>query len=247
MLQPTNSAADPYYVCRDAVLSALDQLKTSFEDLKRVSPGQQFNKAYEEIVTELKNLEGELEEIEVACIQKVEQNRHAYGFDDQEMGSRKAFVKSSRETLKTIKSSLGNVHQSKMEDDRRAQLLKDAQAKKSRGEKQKSRQQMEDERALEANRQEQMQISAGIDDTMSLLANSTDQLKKISAEMNKEIRIQKDILEDLDKDIDEQTARMNAVMKRMGTLLKTNDNKHICIVISLGVMILILLFLVFNT
>merc|ERR550525_767208 len=96
-------------------------------------------------------------------------------------------------------------------------------------------------------RQEQAQLIAQQDQDLTLLSQSAQRLNETARAINTELQDQQKMLEQLDEDIDKETEKLNFVMKRMGRLLKTSDNKQLCLIIGLFVLAVVLIFLVINT
>merc|ERR1712083_712582 len=99
---------------------------------------------------------------------------------------------------------------------------------------------------IDHQRQGQQQIIREQDKDLALLSQSAQRLGDTAKTINAELADQDEMLKKLDDDIDRETEKLNFVMKRMGRLLQTSDNKQLCLVIGLFVLAVVLVFLVIN-
>eukprot|EP00931_Biecheleriopsis_adriatica_P090301 TRINITY_DN64307_c0_g1_i1.p1 TRINITY_DN64307_c0_g1~~TRINITY_DN64307_c0_g1_i1.p1 ORF type:complete len:260 (-),score=76.74 TRINITY_DN64307_c0_g1_i1:53-727(-) len=222
------------------------------EDWKRLlqsentARSERFQKIHSELSGELRQLDMDLQDIS-ATIEMVEGNRAAFQFDDAEIASRKRFVSDTRKTVKDIQDNVTSQRTfSKMESDKRQLLSSSASMQKDRDERQ-GRMLKDNQDFLDRQRQSQMQIVAQQDEDLSALSASAQRLGNTAQIINTELKEQQKMLEELDEDIDKETEKLNFVMKRMGRLLKTSDNKQLCLIIGLSLLMVFLIFLVINT
>merc|ERR550525_74046 len=96
-------------------------------------------------------------------------------------------------------------------------------------------------------RQEQAQLIAQQDQDLTLLSQSAQRLNETARTINTELQDQQKMLEELDEDIDKETEKLNFVMKRVGRLLQTSDNKQLCLIIGLSILMVVLIFLIINS
>jgi len=69
----------------------------------------------------------------------------------------------------------------------------------------------------------------------------------MSTGINEELKVQNQMLNDLDRDIDEAAEKMNFVMGKLAKLLKTKDSCQIWVIIILTLVLVLLIFLVVYT
>eukprot|EP00747_Dinoflagellata_sp_TGD_P167594 gnl/TRDRNA2_/TRDRNA2_192274_c0_seq1.p1 gnl/TRDRNA2_/TRDRNA2_192274_c0~~gnl/TRDRNA2_/TRDRNA2_192274_c0_seq1.p1 ORF type:complete len:277 (+),score=74.48 gnl/TRDRNA2_/TRDRNA2_192274_c0_seq1:7-837(+) len=241
------SALDPYYVAKDDVQKNTRSLQQLHEEWKKLlnsentAKSRRFQDVHSEISGELRQLEYDLQDIN-ATIDMVEENRGRFQFDDSEIQSRKNFVKESRAALKEIQDSITSRQaMGKMESDKRQVLTTQANAAKSDHSERIAR---DNDRFIENERQEQMQIRAQQDEQLDAIASSAQRLNYTAQVISTELQDQQRMLAELDEDIDKETEKLNFVMKRVGRLLKTSDSKQLCVIIALFLLFVVLLFLV---
>lgn len=243
-------AADPYYVARDEVQQVILKVESQHQDWKHIltnestANNRQFEKLHSDIAGELQQLEYDLQDIS-ATINMVEQNRSKFKLDDSEIQSRKHFVANSRQKLQDIQNHMNSRQVlGKIEGDKR-QLLT---SQRARGDQDRAaRLQQENEAFLGRQRQEQAQMMANQDEQLTELSKTAARLGDTARVINTELQDQQRMLDELGDDIDKETEKLNFVMKRVGRLIKTSDNKQICIIMALFALAVLLVFLIINT
>jgi len=245
-----SSMADPYYEAKQEVEVGLKKARAMHDDWKRLlqsentAQSKPFQDLHAQLGADLRSLDYDLQDI-TATINMVEENRAKFKFDDQEISTRKTFVKDSQKALKEMQESLtGRQAVSKIEGDKR-QMLSGPSSSSSNDRSGQIRQ--ENESFMARQRQEQVQIVAQQDEALTELSRSAQRLGETAKTINVELQDQQRMLEELDEDIDRETEKLNFVMKRIGRLLKTSDSKQLCVIIGLTVLLLVLLFLIINT
>lgn len=246
-----SATSDPYYVAKDEVQAAFKKVRAMHEEWKRLlhsentARSQRFQELHSEIAGELRQLDFDLQDI-TATISMVEENRAKFRFDDAEIASRKGFVSTTRASVREIQDSVtGRQAQSKIEADQRQLLTSNAGSSRAAEERQ-TRIARDNQDFLDRQRMEQAQIIAQQDEALAELSASAQRLGHTAQTINVELREQQRMLEALDEGIDRETEKLNFVMKRMGRLLKTSDNKQLCLIVGLIVLLVVLIFLVIN-
>lgn len=249
-----SSAKDPYYVARDEVQLVIQKVQSMHDEWRRLLHSEntaksvRFQELHSEIAGELHQLDFDLQDI-TETIRMVEDNRAKFKFDDAEVASRREFVKASRGAVKDIKDSITSRQAlGKIEVDKRQALGAAGSHGASVGrDERQGRAARDGQQFLERQRQEQGQIIARQDQDLSLLSQSAQRLGETARAINAELQDHKRMLEALDEDMDRETEKLNFVMKRMGRLLKTSDNKQLCLITGLFLLLVVLIFLVINT
>jgi len=244
-----SAAADPYYVAKEEVEGAIKRTQEMHNEWKRLlysentAKSQRFQTVHTEISGDVRQLDFDLQDIE-ATIKMVEDNRARFQISEAEIGSRKGFVSKSRGQVREMQASLSSSSAtSKLEADKRQVLL----AKQgSRNQDPNSAVARQNQGFLEQERQSQAQIIRKQDETLDQIASSAARLQQGAQSINLEIKEQQKMLEELDEDIVRETEKLNFVMKRIGRLLQTGDNKQICLIIALFILMIVLIFLVIN-
>jgi len=246
-----SATTDPYYVAKDEVEVALKKVREMHATWKQIlenentAKSNKFQELHVEIAGELRQLEFDFQDI-TATISMVEENRQRFKFDDREINSRKDFVRASRAAAKEISDSVNGAHaEAKMASDKRELLMNQQQARKAADDRQ-SRANKENEAFINRQRQDQQLIVQQQDEALTELSKSAERLGQTAKTINIELQDHQRMLEELDEDIDRETEKLNFVMKRMGRLLKTSDNKQLCVIIGLSIFAIVLLFLVIS-
>mmetsp|Transcript_89339 Transcript_89339/g.255869 ORF Transcript_89339/g.255869 Transcript_89339/m.255869 type:complete len:248 (+) Transcript_89339:60-803(+) len=244
------SAADPYYVAKEEVEGAIQKVQEMHKEWGRLlqsentARSQRFQHLHSEISGDLRQLDFDLQDIS-ATISMVEENRKRFQIADTEIASRKAFVTGSRRTLKELQESVGgNAAAAKIEADKRSVLTK-----KDGGANTERRNQIakDNDQFLERERQSQQQIIQSQDEALDQIGASAQRLHSAANTISMELKEQQQMLQDLDHDIDKETEKLNFVMKRIGRLMQTSDNKQICLIIGLFVLMIVLVFFIVNS
>jgi len=247
-------ATDPYYVAKDEVEQAIQKVRGMHDTWKRLlhaentAKSARFLDLHTQITGELTQLDYDLKDI-TETIRMVEENRARFQFDDREVGSRKEFVRASRVAVREIQDSVtGRQAMAKIDSDKRLALGtgKGSAASQANREEQQARIARDNQDFLDNQRQDQTQIIRQQDNDLTLLSQSAQRLGDTARTINAELADQDKMLKELDDDIDRETEKLNFVMKRMGRLLQTSDNKQLCLVIGLFVLAVVLVFLVIN-
>lgn len=246
-----SATTDPYYVAKEEVEQALKKVKSmhsnwkSILDNENTAKSNKFQELHVEIAGELRQLEFDFQDI-TATINMVEENRQRFKFDDAEINARKDFVQANRAAAKAVSDSINGAHaEAKMASDRRDLLMSQQQARKAAEDRQSSTHR-ENEAFINRQRQDQQLIVQQQDEALAELSKSAERLGNTARTINIEIQDHQRMLQELDEDIDRETEKLNFVMKRMGRLLKTSDNKQLCVIIGLVILMIILLFLVIS-
>lgn len=246
-----SASTDPYYVAKEEVQSAIKRLQGMHEEWGRLlrsentATCERFQNLHAEIAGELRHLDFDLQDVN-ATISTVEENRAKFKFDDAEIASRKEFVKVSRTKVQDIQDSVtGRQAQAKMEGDKRQVLASQKAAGAARDDRQ-SQVRRDNAEFLSNQRQQQEQLVEQQDEALTALSQTAQRLGETARTINVELQDQQKMLEELDEDIDKETEKLNFVMKRMGRLLKTSDNKQLCLIIGLFILLVVLIFLVVN-
>lgn len=252
-----SSTTDPYYVAKDEVQQAIQKVRGMHGEWKRLlhaentATSARFQELHSEIAGELRQLEYDLQDID-ETIRMVEENRARFQFDDREVGSRKEFVRSSRTIVREIQDSVGGRQaKAKIDSDKRQALGTGtgagSAASRAAHEEKQAAISRDNQDFLDSQHQDQMQVIRRQDEDLTLLSESAKRLGETAKTINTELQDQEKMLQELDEDIDRETEKLNFVMKRMGRLLKTSDNKQLCLIIGLFVLSVVLVFLVINT
>eukprot|EP00927_Polykrikos_kofoidii_P023237 TRINITY_DN21468_c0_g1_i1.p1 TRINITY_DN21468_c0_g1~~TRINITY_DN21468_c0_g1_i1.p1 ORF type:complete len:250 (-),score=62.78 TRINITY_DN21468_c0_g1_i1:117-866(-) len=247
-----SAANDPYYVAKEDVQGAIREAQKMHKEWKRLletentAKSQPFQDLHANLAGELRQLDYDLQDI-TATISMVEENRDKFQISDTELANRKDFIKVSRAAVRDVQEEVtGRKALTKIENDKRSLLQNQASVTRA-AEDQRRAVNQENEAFLARERQTQMQLVANQDDQLAELGKNAQKLGEIAKHVNRELQEQQNMLEELDVDIEKETEKLNFVMKRIGRLMKTSDNKQIWVIVVLCILFVVLLFLVINT
>mmetsp|Transcript_22645 Transcript_22645/g.51786 ORF Transcript_22645/g.51786 Transcript_22645/m.51786 type:complete len:247 (-) Transcript_22645:101-841(-) len=240
---------DPYYTARDEVQRNIKKTKEMMQEWQvkltseNTAKSKQFQDLHADLQGEIQSLQYDLQDI-ADSIEMVEKNRVRFKLDDREISSRKAWLRDSRSAVQQLSDAVNSGKaKAKIESDQR-QLLGGQKAAGASGSDDRRKATAENDSFLSNQRQDQQQIVAQQEDHLDELAKSARRLGENARVINVELQDQQRMLEQLEDDIDKESEKLNFVMKRIGKLMKTNDNKQICMIIGLFVFMLVLVFLV---
>eukprot|EP00744_Colponema_vietnamica_P011768 GILI01016531.1.p1 GENE.GILI01016531.1~~GILI01016531.1.p1 ORF type:complete len:245 (-),score=66.71 GILI01016531.1:49-783(-) len=240
------SFQDPFYVARDQVQDSINKVQKMFDSWQdmlnntNTAKNMDFERRQRQITDEIEGIQEDLNDLD-ATIDAADRQRAKFHMDVNEIDNRRRFVQNSRRALKQITDSLGSQQTlAKVERDKRELL---AERQKPRVEK-KSAIQSSNNDFLDQHKQQQTMLIREQDDQLDELALAVDRLGTIAGAVNVELDEQRVMLEDLDRDVDKATEKMNFVMKRLGKLLKTSDKGKIITIIVLIAILVLMLFLV---
>lgn len=255
---------DPFLGAKEEVRDALQKLQKMHEEWKRLvrsgnsAGSDRFQYLHVEIPRELQGLGDDLEGISSA-IKAVEDNRKSFPVDDAEMSRRRDFLRTSQATLQDIRANVNNPRTLKtIEADKREALLRPRPAApKAAASMAAGSSSSQGGVGLETNdsflnnndflggeRFQQQRIYAEQEDYMLDIGKAAARMKEAAQTINTEILYQNDLLEEVDEDIDRETAHLNGVMKNVGRILQTSDSSQLYTIIALSVLFFILLFFV---
>lgn len=242
---------DPFYAAKAEMETYLEAVKkqhsewASLLSTENTAKSSRFQELHANISGELQQLDFDLQEIK-GTIVMVEGHPDKFKFDDREIASRKEFAQSVAGRINAIRDSLTSRQTlEKIERDKNAVVASKAPARKAATDRQ-VRIQEENQSFLNDQRQEQAQLVRQQDEALTELSRSTQRLGETARVINRELQDQQEMLGRMGEDLDKETEKMNFVMKRMGRLLKTSDNKMLCTIISLIILFCFLLFLLIS-
>jgi len=246
------SASDPYRVVKGEVEQAISGCHKKHEEWKRLlnstdATSPAFQRLHSELTSDLNQLASDLQEIADKAINRVEENRSRFDFiSDEDLRNRKEFVRVSDDVLKAINGSVySREAQQKMHRDELAFRMNRANAARVLEEERQATVRRNDD-FVRSQQLEQQQVRNRQDNVMEELASSAHRLQEAAVAINVELKEQQKMLAELDCDIDREAEKLNFVMRRMGRLLNTDNNKHLYLIVVLTVLLVMLLFLLIN-
>ena len=235
MQQPIVSAAsDPYYVAREEVqksVSALQEKSSRWEELylSNTFKANGFFDLHKSIGKEAVQADLDLKQIDNA-IKAVERNPQRFPHcTPYELDQRRQWLQQARSKVKTIADRITSpAVGAKLEQDRRK-----AESEKVEQERQRKQAEVNNDVKIERTKQTHRQIMARQDEDLTELARATSRLGEAAVTINHELQDQQRMLNDLDREVDRQTEKMNYVTRKTAQLLQTSDTKQIYMIFVL--------------
>lgn len=225
--------ADPYYAARDETAEGIKDLERSFRDwqLQRGTDPKRHANAGRRLLETIEELLGEVTTIE-KTVEAAERHAARFGLAPEEVQQRRAFVVAQRDILKNIQSRISNALQAQSAAASQASSRVAAEANAA---------------FFHSQQQQHQQLLLQQDSQLEELSQSADRLHETALMINRELEDQQRMLNELDEDIEHQSAQMNFLMRRMAKILKTSSMRQLCLILWLSCIALLLFVLLIIT
>ncbi|XP_039623256.1 syntaxin-6 isoform X1 [Polypterus senegalus] len=246
------SMEDPFFVVKGEVQKAVNTAQGLFQrwsELLQDPTGatkEEVDWTTNELRNSLRSIEWDLEDLD-ETISIVESNPKKFNLDAKELSKRKAFITSTRQTVKEMKDQMSSPMAQAMSDRKNRQaLLGDGgiQGKSwnSGGDKymRLDRElQSANSQFIEDQQSQQQLIMEQQDDQLELVSGSIGVLKNMSQRIGQELDEQAVMLDDFSHDMDSTQSRLDNVMKKLAKVSHmTSDRRQWC---AIGILLTILL------
>ncbi|KAL7413481.1 t-SNARE [Mrakia frigida] len=239
---------DPFFDVKyelESTLSSLPSLLSTYTRLlsqsssssKPPSPSQsrELNSARDELRGTLGALDADIEDLEES-VRVVESVGGMYGLDEEEIRSRRKFVREVKGRVEAIRRSIqtGNPSTGPSSSRRPPPSHAYRDEESSLGEP-------NDVESWE--REEQMALMDNQDQTLSLISGTLSTLHGQASLMGREVGDQNVMLEDLSGHVDSTEGRLNKAMKKMGDFMRKSEEKGSgwCILLLIVLLIILLM------
>lgn len=245
-----SAAGDPFYVVKDELsekVASLHSRRSTFMRLletTNTATSSEFKECRRAFAREIKSAEKQMRDLTLT-VDLVQRDRAQFAhIDDYELQQRTSYIASTKQALADISAAYkGDAVKRKMVADERAELEKKPQSTLGAT----SSDQMENTHFIHDKQAEARMIMAEQDQDLEELGVGVDRLNELGQNINEELKVQNQMLSDLDRDIDEAAEKMNFVMGKLARLLKTKDTCQLWTVLILTVILVVLVFLVMYT
>lgn len=248
------ASTDPFNVARDEVDQAVKKVKALLKEWRRLletentAESRSFQEVQTELKAELDQLRYDLEEVQ-ASIQLVEEHRDRFQLSDNQLASRREFLRSCLASRKEVEDAMNDREvEAKIEVDKQRMFL--AKRQKAEAEQlalQRQREVQESEHFLQEQRLLQKHLLAQQEDELQALQQGACRLGQVAHTINGELQTQQQMLDQLVDDIDREADRMDILTKGASALLKTTNKWQIYLVGGSILLFFVLLFLILNT
>jgi len=245
---------DPFYVVKEEVQQSVIGITTLYdrwqELLKNSNTAQndEYKWTVNQLKTGIKSIEWDLQDLE-ETIGIVEGNRQRFKLDQAEVESRKKFIQETKSTIKKMKDDLNSASaKGKIDNDQRNILMQTRSPKDSTDKFAglNNALQQDNDRYINDNQSQQMQIMRDQDDVMDGISESVVTLGQMGKAIHSELTSQAIILNEMETKVDHTQGRLTTAIRKINTLIEsTSDRVQWCLVIVLTLMLIGLVIIVF--
>eukprot|EP00466_Bigelowiella_natans_P016591 jgi/Bigna1/87364/estExt_fgenesh1_pg.C_190171 len=233
--------ADPFPIVKEKVQTAVRQLEgdmMTWKDLlKRTNTytNQQFQRTHKSVKKQLRSLNSNLKALS-QTVKAVESQRARFeNIDDYELTQRRNFVSETTVVVDTYQKLISDpATKKKRADDQRK--VEDLRAEPTGGPSYSSKSQ-----PLARQMQEQEDLEEQQDEVLDDMQTVLGRLGVAADNIELELGEHKELLQELDKEIETAQGRMGVAMKKLQKLLGTSSNSKICCLFMMFFMVIILL------
>ncbi|KAL2089674.1 hypothetical protein ACEWY4_014362 [Coilia grayii] len=231
------SMEDPFFVVKGEVLKAVNTAQSLHQRWRELlqNPGSSSSEEVDWTTNELRN-----------SLSIVESNPRKFNLDAVELGKRKAFITSTRQTIKDMKDQMaGPIAQAATEKKGRQTLLGGSGAQgpiwQPGGDKYTGLDQelqTANSQFIEEQQTQQQLISENQDEQLELVSGTIGVLKNMSQRIGQELDEQAVMLDDFSHEMDSTQSRLDNVMKKLAKVSHmTSDRRQWC---AIGVLLAII-------
>lgn len=242
------SALDPFYLVKEEIQDSVNKLQVAFSRWEQLptSSIQDFLDLSKELSTGCETIEWQVDELDRA-IAVAERDPARFSIDVSEIERRKKWTASTHNQVFAVRKALQNaadVSAGRIQQtgNRRefSRLADDPSAKQNRPATREN-----DSFSYEAEQQALMLKEQ--DEDLDDLSDAVGRIAEVGLVIHTELSGQDRLIDDLNKDMDNTSNRLDFVQKRIATVLKKASWKaQVCTILALIGLLVVLTFLVFN-
>ncbi|XP_038649449.1 LOW QUALITY PROTEIN: syntaxin-6-like [Scyliorhinus canicula] len=205
-----------------------------------------------ELRNSLRSIEWDLEDLD-ETISIVETNPRKFNLDPAELSKRKAFITSTKQTVKDMKDHMSSYSVQALAEQKNRQTLlstKGSQGLNSTSDKYNrldQELQAVNSQFIEDQHIQQQLITEQQDDQLELVSGSIGVLKNMTQKIGNELDEQAVMLDEFSYELDSAQSRLDNVMKKLATVSHmTSDRRQWCGIIVLLAILVVVLILLFT-
>lgn len=239
----SGASDDPFHAVRDNVQTYVDRVKVrneKFQDLafnSNTATNSEFKELRKGLLKDIRMVDKQIKDLK-GTVEMAERNRDKFQhISDSELQSRKAFVDQMSQEILDVKNAIDSpAIRRKLEDDelklKRSTNDPDLGATTN----------IEKQNTTFVRGQQKLTHEMIQDQDVALdgLGQAVDRLHLVGRSINDELKQQNRMLNELDQDLDDAGEKMNFVMAKLSTLLKTKDSCQIWTIVILAVILIVL-------
>ncbi|CAM6127636.1 unnamed protein product [Calypogeia fissa] len=240
------SVLDPFYLVKEEIQDSVNKLQATFARWEQLptSSIQDFLDLSKELSTGCETIEWQVDELDRA-IAVAERDPARFSIDVAEIERRKKWTSSTHNQIFTIRKALQNsadvsAGRSQQPGNRRefSRLPDDTTTKRAAPRENESFNYESDRQALMMREQ---------DDDLDDLSDAVGRIAEVGLVIHTELSSQDTLIDELDKDMDHTSNRLDFVQKRIAAVLKKASWKaQACTILTLVGLLIVLTYLVFN-
>lgn len=246
------SHEDPFYLVKDEVQRTIDEIGGIFSrwqellDHTNTAENDEFEFITRELNTHLGSIDEDLRALEES-VSMVELHREKFGVEEDDLRQRKKFVTDVRKRVREIRQKIDAPStQAKIDRDQKEVLLSGNShlaphlhdARNLRG-----------DLLIGQEREDQRLLMQQQDEVLDEIHEGAVNLHEVSVEMNKELKKQVGMLEDVNQSTSDLSTRLKAANNKVTDLIEhsLSVKQKMCVMVFLTIVFVILTFLVFYT
>ncbi|KAM6921837.1 syntaxin-6 [Xenentodon cancila] len=252
------SMEDPFFVVKGEVQKAVNAAQILHHRWMQLlqegsgAPKEEIDWTTNELRNSLRSIEWDLEDLDetinILCI--VESNPKKFNLDAAELSKRKAFITSTRHTVKEMKEQMLSPGTATADMKNKQALLGDHGPQGSKWQPGPDKYSRLDRQLQTANSQfiEEQQSQQQLmveqqDDQLELVSGTIGVLKNMSEQIGMELEEQNEILDDFSQEMDHTQSRLDNVMKKLAKVSHmTSDRRQWCaITVLLGILLVVVI------
>ncbi|XP_039983828.1 syntaxin-6 [Xiphias gladius] len=244
------SMEDPFFVVKGEVqkaVNAAQSLHHRWSELQQEGSGpskEEMDWTTNELRNSLRSIEWDLEDLD-ETISIVETNPKKFNLDAAELSKRKAFITSTRQSVKEMKEQMSSPAAASMDRKNKQALLGERGAQvpvwqpgPDKYSRLDSQLQNANSQFIEEQQAQQQLIAEQQDDQLELVSGTIGVLKNMSERIGMELDEQAVMLDDFSHEMDNTQSRLDNVMKKLAKVSHMNsDRRQWC---AIGVLLAIL-------
>ncbi|XP_078499617.1 syntaxin-6 [Lissotriton helveticus] len=249
------SMEDPFFVVKGEVQKAVNTAQGLFQrwtDLLQdptIATREEVEWTTNELRNNLRSIDWDLEDLE-ETISIVEANPRKFNLDVAELTKRKAFISSTRQTVKEMKDQMSSSSVKALTEKKERQTLLGENAGQSWAPGADKYKRLDRElhsantHFIEEQHVQQQLIAEQQDEQLELVSGSIGVLKNMSQRIGNELDEQAVMLDDFTHEIDSTQSRLDNVMKKLAKVSHmTSDRRQWCAIGILAAVLLVVLIL----
>lgn len=234
-----SSMQDPFYLVKEEVTQSLHGISALHErwkvllDTTNTATNEEFKWTLNEIKNAMKSIEWDLSDLE-ETINIVETNRAKFKINQQELEDRKSFINGAKQRIEDIKGDLNSVRtKGIMEKHQRDMLMKQNRRTEQKSKLEEAIQQ-DNQRFIDDQHGQQQTIMRQQDEDLTQLEGTVGTLRNMGITIGNTLQQHETLINEIDHDVTKADSSLKGAVRKLNALIdSTSDNKQLCIIVIL--------------